>query len=398
MKPKFLVSHPTGNNFVRALVEELLKQGNLEKLFTTIGFGNDSVFQALGRRVYNIPNKYIERKVWGELFRLANPTKGDYKTRISATDKMYEKFDKHVSFNLKKHKPDIVHSYEDCSYRTFIKARDHGIVCSYELPIAHWMTTRRLLSEEAERYPDWAETLENKNEPEEKLIKKDKEIELANCIICPSNFVLDSIPQEIREKKVCLVSPFGSPKIFKRTVENSKDKKKVLKILFVGSMTQRKGLADIFSAMKLLSGLPIELSILGKPAMQMEFYRKRFHSFKYFPPCTNYNVRKIMSRHDALLMPSIVEGRALVQQEALSCGLPIITTSNAGGEDLIDEAKTGFLIPVRSPNKIAEKISLLFDSKISRRDRIEICQKKAAEYSWGNYARGIISQATSIRE
>ena len=60
------------------------------------------------------------------------------------------------------------------------------------------MTTRRLLSEEAERYPDWAETLENKNEPEEKLIQKDKS-ELSNCIICPSNFVLDSIPQEIRK-------------------------------------------------------------------------------------------------------------------------------------------------------------------------------------------------------
>ena len=42
-----------------------------------------------------------------------------------------------------------------------------------------------------------------------------------------------------------------------------------------------------------------------------------------------------MSRHDALLMPSIVEGRALVQQEALSCGLPVIATSNAGGEDLV---------------------------------------------------------------
>ena len=105
-----------------------------------------------------------------------------------------------------------------------------------------------------------------------------------------------------------------------------------------------------------------------------------------------------MSRHDALLMPSIVEGRALVQQEALSCGLPVITTSNAGGEDLIDEGKTGFLIPIRSPNVIAEKISLLLDCKINRRDRIEICQKKAAQYSWENYARGIISQATSIKE
>ena len=105
-----------------------------------------------------------------------------------------------------------------------------------------------------------------------------------------------------------------------------------------------------------------------------------------------------MSWHDALLMPSIVEGRALVQQEALSCGMPIITTSNAGGEDLIDEGKTGFLIPIRSPDKIAEKISLLLDSKINRRDRIKICQKKAAEYSWKEYARRIISLASSIKE
>lgn len=227
------------------------------------------------RRVYNVPEKFIEKKIWAEFLRLVKPSK-NYEKRISDTDKIYEKIDDCVSCSLPKYKADIVHSYEDCSYQTFIKARDHGIICSYELPIAHWMTSRRLLSEEAERYPDWAKTLENKNESEEKLIRKEKELELSNCITCPSNFVLESIPQEIRQNKVCLVSPFGSPTIFKNTDANSKTKKKKLKIIFVGSMTQRKGLADIFSAMKLLSGLPIELSILGKPAMQMEFYRKRF--------------------------------------------------------------------------------------------------------------------------
>ena len=63
-----------------------------------------------------------------------------------------------------------------------------------------------------------------------------------------------------------------------------------------------------------------------------------------------------MSMHDVLILPSIIEGRALVQQEALACGLPIIVTPNAGGEDLIETGVTGHLIPIRSPEKIREKI------------------------------------------
>ena len=60
-------------------------------------------------------------------------------------------------------------------------------------------------------------------------------------------------------------------------------------------------------------------------------------------------VREIMKEHDALILPSIIEGRALVQQEALSCGLPIIVTPNAGGEDLIEKGITGYIVPIRSP-------------------------------------------------
>ena len=60
------------------------------------------------------------------------------------------------------------------------------------------------------------------------------------------------------------------------------------------------------------------------------------------------------------------------------------------GEDLNDEGQTGNLIPIRSPTKIAEKIELFLDNKIDRKERIEICQKKAVEYSWKNYSNKII--------
>ena len=83
--------------------------------------------------------------------------------------------------------------------------------------------------------------------------------------------------------------------------------------------------------------------------MPMEFYTKQCSGFKYYPPCTHARVREIMLQHDALILPSIVEGRALVQQEALSCGLPIIVTKNAGAEELIHEGITGYLIPIRCP-------------------------------------------------
>ena len=155
-------------------------------------------------------------------------------------------------------------------------------------------------------------------------------------------------------------------------------------------MSQRKGLADLFEAMKLLHGEPVSLSILGQPSMPMEFYRKEYSDFLYFPPCSNHKVREIMKAHDALVLPSIVEGRALVQQEALSSGLPIIITPNSGGEDLVEEGETGHLVPIRSPEKIAEAISSMMAKRKDKGGIQKLCRKKAMEYTWANYAQNII--------
>ena len=97
-----------------------------------------------------------------------------------------------------------------------------------------------------------------------------------------------------------------------------------------------------------------------------------------------------MQLHDALILPSIVEGRALVQQEALSYGLPIVVTPNAGGEDLVEEGVTGHLVPIRSPEKIAAAIRALLANRNNKECIQKLCQKKAKEYTWANYAQNII--------
>lgn len=393
-KNRILISHPTGNNFVRALLQGCEKRNLLAKFFTTIGKGENSDFfmkSILDRRIYPIPDEKINNQWFPEIWRLLL---GPYKTqcdRKNDTDKIYEILDRKVSQNLHTLKPSSIHGYEDSAAHTFRRAKELGIHCSYELPIAHWATSRRLLAEEAERYPEWIPTLDSINENEEKLQRKDQELELADCISCPSKFVLQSIPPRIRNSKPCQVAYFGSPDLSEITTENKKRKdSQKLKILFVGSMNQRKGLADLFNALNIINSKKASLTIIGRPAMPMSFYRTQYADFKHIASCSNEKVTSIMRRHDVLVLPSIVEGCALVQLEALACGLPIIITRNTGGEDFVDEKETGFIVPVGNPEKIAEKIEWLICNHNILPEMSILAKQKANKYKWNNYAKSII--------
>ena len=387
----FIVSHPTGNTFVKALIEELYQNELLEYFSTTIGFGENcgEIFSVLKkRRFYNIPDAKIKRFWYPELLRLLKRGAQEKKRRL--VDQTYAKLDLKTSKEIEVKYGKVIHAYEDGAYQTFTRAKELGIQCSYELPIAYWATSRRLLAEEAERYPEWEPTLESTREPEEKLFVKEEELRLADRITCPSKFVLDSIPAEVRNHIPCQIAPFGSPVPAHNVSPRKQRKNEPFKILFVGSMSQRKGLADLFEAMKLLKKEPVKLSILGQPSMPIDFYRKQFSEFDYYPPCSNSKVHEIMYQHDALVLPSIVEGRALVQQEALACGLPIIVTPNAGGEDLIEDGVTGHLVPIRSPRDIVKKIMIMVANNCSRNDTAQRCRKKASNCTWANYAKRII--------
>jgi glycosyltransferase involved in cell wall biosynthesis len=394
-KKNILISHPTGNTFVKALLDECEKKDLLAKFFTTIGKGKNTNFilkNISNRRAYPILDQKIYRQWFPEISRLLF---GRYKTQIERkndTDKVYEKLDRKVSKNLEKLNISCVHGYEDGAAHTFRMAKELGIRCSYELPIAHWATSRRLLAQEAERYPEWIPTLDSIKENEEKLHRKEQELELADCISCPSKFVLQSIPSNIRNSKPCQVAHFGSPFINEvKTEKLLKNNSQNLKILFVGSMSQRKGLADLFNALKILKSQHVSLTVIGQPAMAMGFYRSQYPNFKHIPTCSNEKVKSIMRKHDVLILPSIVEGCALVQLEALSCGLPIIVTKNTGGEDFIDEGQTGFLVPIRKPDKIAEKIEWFIDN-INISPEMKIFSKnKSLNYKWQNYAKRIIN-------
>ncbi len=80
----------------------------------------------------------------------------------------------------------------------------------------------------------------------------------------------------------------------------------------------------------------------------------------------------------------------------MSQGLPLIITTNTGGEDLIIEGKTGFLVPIRSAEAIAEKLIWFLENRIDIKDMSLLAQQHAAQYTWGKYGNTIAACLQSI--
>lgn len=407
---KILLTHPTGNANVRAIIKSLAQANMLAAFNTTISIAKDSIWLSLVhkdlreqflRRNYSIPAALLQAHPLTELARILLPKIGfqRYTKKENAwasIDSVYRKLDYTVSRQLPTYQDKkgikAVYSYEDGALQTFQQAKALGLTCIYDLPIAYWETGRRLMQEEAERLPEWAHTLGGGiNDSEAKLERKTKELELADIVVGPGSFVMNSLPEWAKQKRLIL-APFGSPGSMPiHELNQPAQRGRKLRVLFAGSMTQRKGLGDLFAAMKLLNTSQIELIVMGSAVASLPFYKSQLPSFTYLQNRPHAQVLELMRSCDLFCLPSIVEGRALVMQEAMSQGLPLIITANTGGEDLIKEGSTGFMVPIRSAEAIACKLQWFLDNRNHIRDMGQMAQEHAARYTWDAYGTAIIS-------
>ena len=393
-----LVTHPTGNENVRQLLRALREAQLLGGFLTAIGQSQDSTLaflpgalkRLLERRRFPVPSGSLHQRPVREAIRLSLGSRGGPLTRHEtgpcSVDGVYRAISRSGA-RLIRRLPGLraVYAYDNGALELFEAAKQIGLKRFYELPIAYGPYGRQLMEEEAERLPEWRNTLHGLNDSPEKLERKVVEAAAADVIIVPSGFVERSLPESLRASKPVRLLPYGADSM--PVLANNECESGPLRVLFVGSLSQRKGLADLFNAVKLLNTPQLELHVLGSPLAPMPFYRRHGPDFVYHPPRARSEVLELMRQCDVFCLPTILEGRALVQLEALGCGLPLIVTPNAGGEDLIDEGRTGFLVPIRSPEAIADRLQWFLDHRAALPSMRDACRARAEDVSWEAYRR-----------
>jgi glycosyltransferase involved in cell wall biosynthesis len=103
-----------------------------------------------------------------------------------------------------------------------------------------------------------------------------------------------------------------------------------------------------------------------------------------------------MRRHDVLVLPSLFDGFGLAITEAMSQGIPVVTTAHTAGPDMIDNGIDGFIVPVRSAEAIVEKLEVLTRDRERLRAMKIAARKKAQMHPWENYRRALVTMAQEV--
>lgn len=363
---KVVISHPNSNQFNRSALNGLLKKNMLSEFHTAIASFPGSfldrlsvipAFSEIKRRsfptnlrahTYNYPVLETGRIVAGKIGAsfLTRHEKG-----IFCMDSVYKHLDQCTSKRLKNAKMKGitgVYAYEDGALKTFVEAKKLGLSCFYDLPIGYWRTARKLLSLEKERWPEWSSTLTGFLDSEAKLQSKDEELALADIIFVASSFTAETLKEYPRKLAPVEVIPYGFPKPVSSRNYSNFSKGRKLKLLFVGGLSQRKGIADVFAvADKFYSH--ISLTVVGyKASNNCSVLDHNLSRHTWIPSLPHTKILELMREHDVLLFPSLFEGFGMVLTEAMSQGTPVITTDRTAGPDIINHGENGWLVEAGS--------------------------------------------------
>lgn len=404
---RILLSHPTGNQFVRALIKALADEELLSEFHTTIAVDSnshwlkllpDAIKKEFLRRTYPIPSEKIYTHPLLELARFTLPKLGlksfvKHETGSASVDAIYRNIDLEVAARIKSIKPDAIYAYEDGAASSFIEAKKLGIECLYDLPIGYWRASKDLLKAEQERWPDWAVTLPGFLDSEAKLERKDTELRLADKIFVASSFTektLDYFPGDLPPVKVI---PYGFPPVYeKRSYSVNLSSSRPLKIIFVGGLSQRKGIADLFEAVNFF-GDRVELTVVGnKTTNGCSALNEALSKHRWIPSLPHEGILQLMREHDLLVFPSLFEGFGLVITEAMAQGTPVITTDRTAGPDIIKDGENGWLIQAGSTERLKDAIeNVLINPNQIPNAGIE-AMKTAKKRSWEVYGQELLNE------
>lgn len=403
-----LLSHPTGNTFFRATARALYRSELLFELSSSICWNSDSLLakllphslrSQLDRRSFrDIPLRLQHSHPSRELLRLFSsqfnlPFLHAHERGALSVDMVYRRFDQYISSRLFK-SPSLsaVYSYEDCALATFEAAKKLNLTCFYDLPIGYWRAAQLIYAEERELQPMWASTLTGLKDSDHKLHRKDQELALADVVIVPSNFVRGTLEMFNASSALVKVVPFGSPCV--PDLLKTFSLEGPLRVLYVGSLGQRKGLSYALDAIDAL-GSQVNLTLIGKrPVLDCIPLNMALEKYNWIETLPHDQILDQMACHDVLLLPSLFEGYALVISEALSRGLPVITTPNSGAIDIVRDGIEGFIVPIRDSNAIADRLQMLIDDRSILALMSHSCLRRADELSWSTYEESISATVT----
>jgi glycosyltransferase involved in cell wall biosynthesis len=174
----------------------------------------------------------------------------------------------------------------------------------------------------------------------------------------------------------------------------------VFRVVYLGALSVRKGIHDLLSAFKSAALPKSELVLIGSLTAESHHLLAGYRGMPnlILPGRLPHDkVLEWFARSSVFVLPSIEDGFGLVLMEAQACGLPVIATENTGGPDIIDNGRNGYLVPIRSPQMIAEKFVELHSNPALVASMRENALKMAQDVKgWDGFSHAMVARYAEL--
>lgn len=298
-------------------------------------------------------------------------------------------FYKKVMKLVRKEQPDAIVIYNGYSNKHLDLIRDMNIIKIMDMSIAKREYIQQILQQEINETNLWQIKHAHFSYWNKHMLKNDingcKQVDF---FLVPSTFVKNSLIQNgINESQIKIV-PYGV-NIKQFTPTFPKKISTTLKLIYVGSVTYRKGMHRLLHTIKDLKN--VELFLAGTYDKTSDLYQQYngYSHIHFLGFVTRDKLNKLYNECNVFVLPSLCEGMAMVGLEAMACGLPLICTFYTGVNDVIENGINGFVYKVNEEQKLKEYIIWFQNNK----DKIESMSRNAREtalkYSWENYHQNV---------
>ncbi len=401
-----MVAHPVGNQNVRALLHALNQQKLLHSFHTSLALQKDSFLcrlpivgkeclrrtfdQVDGALLHSYPRYDVPRVLCDKLkwFRLTQRNTGMF-----CPEKVYSHIDRASAGFLYRtsRKPSQVYGYDGKCLALFAAARDiGGITLNYEAAFGSVSYACGMLEQERAANPAWRASIPDIVDGT--LRKQADELKLADRILVASTFAKRTLTEcGVAEHKIA-VTPYGAPVPAMREETQVRPGPR-LKVIFVGALTQQKGISYLFEALNLASSsVALDVCVIGGDYAngRNQTLNAELKKYRWLSSAPHDQVIRELLEADVLVLPSVAEAFGLVVGEALSTGTAVIVSQNCGAADLVVDGFNGYVVPIRSAHAIAAHLVDLAG------DKEKLCALKrnawvsAGRTNWDSYAKGVM--------
>lgn len=223
--------------------------------------------------------------------------------------------------------------------------------------------------------------------------RMNRELERADVVLCPSDFVRDTMITNGINPEKCFVSHFGvNSDLFTRRIAVPDTPRFVC----IGTVCVRKGHQYLFRAFEKVKAIVPEAELICVGGYKDDFAKEMNRwdgTFVLHDSLSHAEIADLLRSSTAFVLPSLEEGFARVLSEAMAVGIPILASYESGASTVVKDGVEGWIIRPQDIDALADAmIKIAIDSQLNLKMGEAAYQKGAPANTWQDYGDRLLEE------